>query len=98
MLHLTNVIDRASGYVFVPRPSASDSIRPESGGSKSDPIPNDYALFSTAMGPIPSKGYDVRDVQASRYFFGLPPYSYSYSQLNFYEPYPGTVHRLSRNI
>jgi GPN-loop GTPase len=64
MLNLTRAIDRATGYVFIPKegaqipegavadPSAASSVRP-----------NAYALMSSAMGPRVGLRSDVRDVQ-----------------------------------
>ncbi|KAE9408695.1 hypothetical protein BT96DRAFT_913829 [Gymnopus androsaceus JB14] len=74
MLHLTNVIDRATGYVFVPKTSpdsTTEGVRKEDGASlEPSAQPNEYALFSSAMGAMPSlvggkggRAYDVRDVQ-----------------------------------
>ncbi|CCM01350.1 uncharacterized protein FIBRA_03400 [Fibroporia radiculosa] len=65
MLHLTRVIDKATGCVFVPPPSA-----PQPPGTIESPSdssatrrPNMHALFSTAAGPIHGTRSDVRDVQ-----------------------------------
>lgn len=64
MLNLTRVIDRATGYVYVP--PESTKTPPEVVESPDAPTtqrPNAYALFSTAAGQIKGKYTDVRDVQ-----------------------------------
>ncbi|KAH7100095.1 hypothetical protein BKA62DRAFT_658903 [Auriculariales sp. MPI-PUGE-AT-0066] len=48
MLHLTRVIDRASGYIFTP---------------KGQEYGDAYAMFTTAAGPIQGAGADIRAVQ-----------------------------------
>jgi len=48
MLHLTRVIDRASGYVFTP---------------KGQQYGDAYAMFTTAAGPLQGSAADVRAVQ-----------------------------------
>ena len=48
MLHLTKVIDRATGYVFTPKGSAYGDA---------------YAMFTTAAGPLQGVGADVHAVQ-----------------------------------
>ncbi|KAF8208112.1 hypothetical protein K438DRAFT_1961629 [Mycena galopus ATCC 62051] len=70
MLHLTHAIDRATGYVFVPPPTSTSSSSPNAPpgtvpptSSSASERPNEYALFSSAAGPIPGTGGDVRDVQ-----------------------------------
>lgn len=63
MLHLASVIDRATGYVFVP-PSSDlppGAIRPADGSRATQP--NEYTLLSTAAGPLTGARSDVRDVQ-----------------------------------
>ncbi|KAH0581634.1 GPN-loop GTPase 2 [Termitomyces sp. J132] len=64
MIHLTRVIDRATGYVFIPPAgsSAPPGTVDETGGP---PVsrPNTYALFTTAAGPPKGDRSDVRDVQ-----------------------------------
>lgn len=67
MVNLTRVIDRATGYIFVPAPNDPKNPAP-SGAVDVNPAsasqrPNTYALFSSAMGPITGPGSDVRDVQ-----------------------------------
>ncbi|KAJ3768385.1 hypothetical protein FB446DRAFT_751797 [Lentinula raphanica] len=58
MLHLTHAIDRATGYVFVPRPSKTSSKNPQPEGTIDEshkPLsaqPNEYSLFSSAAGPL----------------------------------------------
>ncbi|KIP08933.1 hypothetical protein PHLGIDRAFT_87418 [Phlebiopsis gigantea 11061_1 CR5-6] len=64
MLHLTHMIDKATGCVFVPPPN---SQVPE--GAVADAAapptrrPNEYSLLSSAMGPVRGPRGDVRDVQ-----------------------------------
>lgn len=48
MLHLTHVIDRATGYVFTPKGTAYGDA---------------YAMFTTAAGPLQGAGSDVHAVQ-----------------------------------
>lgn len=67
MLHLLRILDKATGYIFMP-PSSTSSPSPK-GPSSSSPQPsqssssqpNGDALFSSIAGRIP--GSDVRDVQ-----------------------------------
>ncbi|OBZ77264.1 GPN-loop GTPase 2 [Grifola frondosa] len=64
MLHLTRVIDKATGCVFVPPADATqppDTI--DAAGVASVRRPNQYALFSSAAGPVLGPRSDVRDVQ-----------------------------------
>ncbi|EIW74434.1 cytoplasmic protein [Coniophora puteana RWD-64-598 SS2] len=77
MLHLMRAVDRATGYVFVPpkdAPKPPGTVPNASNSPDSDPYdgptlrPNQDALFSSAMAPIPgTAGQDVpmsaRDVQ-----------------------------------
>jgi hypothetical protein len=64
MLHLMRVIDRATGYVFVP---PRNSKAPEGAVDGSDlpatSRPNVFGVFSTASGQIGGLRSDVRDVQ-----------------------------------
>ena len=63
MLNLTRVIDRATGYVYVqPTSSAPPGAVDASSASRSH-RPNEYALFSTAAGPLTGIRSDVQDVQ-----------------------------------
>ena len=77
MLNLTHAIDRATGYVYT-QPSSSappGTVNPLDASTPypadpSDPNtpgrsqrPNQYALFSTAAGPLTGVRSDVRDVQ-----------------------------------
>ena len=63
MLHLTNVIDRAAGYVYVqPSDIAPPGAVPSTESSRSRK-PNEYALFTTAAGQFAGLRSDVRDVQ-----------------------------------
>jgi len=64
MLHLTRVIDKATGCVFVPPPEAKqppDTI--DVSDRPSSQRPNVHGLFSSAAGPIQGPRSDVRDVQ-----------------------------------
>ncbi|KIY45648.1 hypothetical protein FISHEDRAFT_48990 [Fistulina hepatica ATCC 64428] len=64
MLHLTRVIDRATGYVFVPsRDAKVPSGTIDASGAPTSLLPNTYGLYSSAMGMISGPGSDVRDVQ-----------------------------------
>ena len=63
MLNLTRAIDRATGYIYV---QPSNSAPPGAADASSAPRsrrPNEYALFSTAAGPLSGSRSDVRDVQ-----------------------------------
>ncbi|TFY75914.1 hypothetical protein EWM64_g8097, partial [Hericium alpestre] len=64
MLNLTRVIDRATGYVYVPPPEAKvpeGAIpTPEAPGSQR---PNVFGLMSSAIGQMQGTRTDVRDVQ-----------------------------------
>ncbi|EPQ53752.1 hypothetical protein GLOTRDRAFT_78840 [Gloeophyllum trabeum ATCC 11539] len=64
MLHLMRVVDRATGCVFVPPADAAapPGVVPASGAPASS-RPNEYGLFSSAIGPIQGTRSDVRDVQ-----------------------------------
>ena len=64
MINLTRVIDRATGYIYVPPPSSkappgttNDTAAPPSVRA------NTYALFSSAAGEMKGLRSDVRDVQ-----------------------------------
>ena len=65
MLHLTRVIDRATGAVFVPPPSSSDPSDSTFNPTNLPPSerPNTYSLFSSAGGKVKGPMSDVRDVQ-----------------------------------
>ncbi|KAL5521719.1 hypothetical protein ACEPAF_2467 [Sanghuangporus sanghuang] len=65
MLHLTNVIDRATGYVYVPptNHAPEGAVTPGPDQSSRSHRPNVQALFSTAAGPLKGLRSDVRDVQ-----------------------------------
>lgn len=63
MLHLTHLIDRATGYVFIPSkdaPKPPDAV-PEDPDKPTTTRPNFMSLVSTAAGPL--KGPSVSDVQ-----------------------------------
>jgi GPN-loop GTPase len=64
MLNLTRVVDRATGYVFVPQAGTrlpEGAVADTSAASSAQP--NAYALMSSAMGPRVGARSDVRDVQ-----------------------------------
>lgn len=64
MLHLTRVIDKATGCVFVPPPDAQHP--PGTVQATDVPAsqrPNTHALFTSAAGPMQGPRSDVRDVQ-----------------------------------
>ncbi|KAK7042522.1 GPN-loop GTPase 2 [Favolaschia claudopus] len=64
MMHLTRVIDRATGYVFVP--PANSNAPPDTvdmSDSSAATRPNSYALFSSAVGAMHGSADDIRDVQ-----------------------------------
>ncbi|EJF56546.1 cytoplasmic protein [Dichomitus squalens LYAD-421 SS1] len=64
MLHLTRIIDKATGCVFVPPPTVGQP--PDTIDASSKPAserPNTYALMTAAAGPIRGPRADVRDVQ-----------------------------------
>jgi len=64
MLHLTRTIDRVTGYVFVSPPGTSNSSGIVNDPTKPSSLrPNDYSLFSSAVGPLHGPLSDVRDVQ-----------------------------------
>lgn len=67
MLRLSRAIDRATGYVFVPAAPPPNVSAPPNASTPTSPSapmsvrPNDYALFSTAVGPLP--GHGAQDIQ-----------------------------------
>ncbi|KAI0341418.1 hypothetical protein BDW22DRAFT_1332380 [Trametopsis cervina] len=64
MLHLTRAIDKATGCVFVPPPTAKvpeGAIDPTD--VPSSQRPNEYGLLSSAMAPLQGPRSDPRDVQ-----------------------------------
>ena len=64
MLHLTHVIDKATGCVFVPPASVGqppDTV--DASDKPSTQRPNTYSLMTSAAGPIRGPRSDVRDVQ-----------------------------------
>ena len=64
MLHLTQAIDKATGYVFVPPPNApAPPGTVETAGGEASTRPNAFSLLSTAAGPMHGPRSDVRDVQ-----------------------------------
>jgi hypothetical protein len=65
MLHLMRTIDRATGYVFLPKRDATAAPPTTSTGATAarSSAPNSYQLFSSAAGPLKGPRSDVRDVQ-----------------------------------
>ncbi|KZT07899.1 uncharacterized protein LAESUDRAFT_724368 [Laetiporus sulphureus 93-53] len=64
MLHLSRVIDKATGCVFVPPPEAKQPPGTvEAKGVPATARPNVHALFTSAAGPMQGPRSDVRDVQ-----------------------------------
>ncbi|THV02491.1 hypothetical protein K435DRAFT_827479 [Dendrothele bispora CBS 962.96] len=66
MLNLTHSIDRATGYIFVPKPSNQQpqtSYTQEELEGPSVQRPNMYPLLSSAVGSLKGPLSDVRDVQ-----------------------------------
>ncbi|KAF5318621.1 hypothetical protein D9619_010979 [Psilocybe cf. subviscida] len=64
MLNLTRVIDRATGYVFVPPAESNQPPDTIEAHTEAPSVrPNTYALFSSAIGTMKGPGSDVRDVQ-----------------------------------
>ncbi len=64
MLHLTRVIDKATGCVFVPRTEVGqppDTV--DASHLSSTQRPNTYALMTSAAGAIQGPRSDIRDVQ-----------------------------------
>ncbi len=63
MMHLTRTIDRVTGYIFVPPPTAP--LPPDAAEHQHDAPasarPNTFGLFASATSS--TGGYDVRDVQ-----------------------------------
>jgi hypothetical protein len=62
MLNLTRLIDKATGYIFIPRPTVAGTAEVPPNVTPSA-RPNTYALFTTASGPTRGPVSDVRDVQ-----------------------------------
>jgi hypothetical protein len=62
MLNLTRLIDKSTGYIFIPQPTVAGTVEVPTNVTPSA-RPNTYALFSTASGPTRGPGSDVRDVQ-----------------------------------
>ena len=64
MLHLMRVVDRSTGYVFVPpRDSKAPEGAVDESASPAASRPNVFGLFSSAAGQIRGSRSDVRDVQ-----------------------------------
>ena len=64
MLHLTHIIDKATGCIFVPPASVGqppDTV--DASDKPSSDRPNTYALMTSASGPMHGPRSDVRDVQ-----------------------------------
>ena len=63
MLHLMHVIDRATGYVYIPPTSSLPPDAMDPGDVGRSQKPNEYALLSTAAGPLTGLRSDIQDVQ-----------------------------------
>ncbi|KZT18926.1 cytoplasmic protein [Neolentinus lepideus HHB14362 ss-1] len=63
MLHLMRVVDRAVGCVFAPPANAAGPPGIVSTSNAPSARPNEYGLFSSAIGPLQGVRSDVRDVQ-----------------------------------
>lgn len=64
MLHLTRIIDKATGCVFVPPPTAPlPKGAVNNAGASPTQRPNAWGLMSSAMGIVKGPRSDVRDVQ-----------------------------------
>jgi len=63
MLHLMRVVDRAVGCVFAPSADAAGPPGIVSTPNAPSARPNEYGLFSSAIGPLQGVRSDVRDVQ-----------------------------------
>ncbi|KAF5370331.1 hypothetical protein D9758_007004 [Tetrapyrgos nigripes] len=66
MLNLTHAIDRATGYIFVPKSVSAPSHTTETPINLSAPSaskPNSFSLFASAAGLLRGPMSDVRDVQ-----------------------------------
>lgn len=63
MLHLTHVIDRATGYVYIPPVSGAPPGAIDPGDVERSRKPNEYALLSTAAGPLTGPRSSIQDVQ-----------------------------------
>ena len=64
MLNLTRVIDKATGYIFIP-PTTSGPPGTIENPTEMAPSarPNIYSLFTTAVGPMKGPSSDIRHVQ-----------------------------------
>jgi hypothetical protein len=63
MLHLMHVIDRVTGYVYIPKPSPDTGDTANAAAGSAVRLPNAYQLFSTVAGPVKGHRSDVREVQ-----------------------------------
>jgi hypothetical protein len=65
MLNLTRVIDKATGYIFIPPLTGSGPPGTVDKPAEMPPSvrPNTYSLFTTAVGPTKGPGSDVRHIQ-----------------------------------
>ncbi|TFK49243.1 hypothetical protein OE88DRAFT_1662676 [Heliocybe sulcata] len=63
MLHLMRVVDRAVGCVFAPPPDVVAPPGTVPAANAPTARPNEYGLFSSAIGPIQGVRSDVKDVQ-----------------------------------
>ncbi len=65
MLNLTRVVDKATGYIFIPPHTTSGppGTVDNPADMPSSARPNTYSLFTTAAGSMKGPGSDVRHVQ-----------------------------------
>jgi hypothetical protein len=65
MLNLTRVVDKATGYIFIPPLTTSGPPGTVDNPAEVPPSdrPNTYSLFTTAAGSMRGPGSDVRHVQ-----------------------------------
>jgi GPN-loop GTPase len=63
MVHLMRVIDRVTGYVYLPESSPNADDTANAAADSAARLPNAYQLLSTAAGPIKGPRSDVREVQ-----------------------------------
>lgn len=65
MLNLTRVVDKATGYIFIPPLTSSGPPGAIEKPTEMAPSarPNTYSLFTTAAGPIKGASSDVRQIQ-----------------------------------
>ena len=63
MLHLMRVIDRATGYIYVPPSNDAPPGTTNPADASRSQRPNQYALFSTTAGQLTGPRSDVHDIQ-----------------------------------